>query len=111
MEDSLLAIKSFMPTTQVSVHFRSMLLRFLIAILTRHGRIEWCFKELKSTLGMNQCSFKDFAAVESWMGVVLITFYYREHQRLQRQLKNNHGLRTLRKRYPELLFQEYRCSA
>ncbi|WP_417730155.1 hypothetical protein, partial [Rosistilla oblonga] len=38
MEDSLPAIKSFLPNTQVSAHFRSMLLRFLIAILTRHGR-------------------------------------------------------------------------
>lgn len=114
-------------------------------------QIELFFKELKSTLGMNQYSFKDFEAVESWMGIVLITFCYlewtrrrkladrriddrqrkcwkharsytvrealllgiryREHQWHLRRLKTNHGLRTLRKRYTELLSTEYRCLA
>lgn len=114
-------------------------------------QIELFFKELKSTLGMSQYSFKDFEAVESWIGIVLITFCYlewtrrrklddgrisdrqrkcwkharsytarealllgirlREHQWHLRRLKTNHGLRTLRKRYTELLSQEYRCVA
>jgi hypothetical protein len=114
-------------------------------------QIELFFKELKSTLGMSQYSFKDFEAVESWIGIVLITFCYlewtrarkladrriggpqrkrwtharsytvreallvgirvREQQWLLRRLKTDHGLRTLRKRYTQLLSQEYRCSA
>ena len=44
-------------------------------------QIELFFKELKSTLGMSQYSFKDFEAVESWMGIVLITFCYLEWTR------------------------------
>lgn len=114
-------------------------------------QIELFFKELKSTLGMSQYSFKDFEAVESWIGIVMITFCYlewtrrgklakrstndqdrkrwkharsytireallvgirvREQQWHLRRLTTNHGLRTLRKRYTELLSQEYRCSA
>jgi hypothetical protein len=114
-------------------------------------QIELFFKELKSTLGMSQYSLKDFEAVESWIGVVLITFCYlewtrrrkladrrisevqrkcwrharshtvreallvgirvREQKWLLRRIKTKHGLRTLRKRYTDLLAQEYRCSA
>lgn len=114
-------------------------------------QIELFFKELKSTLGMSQYSFKSFEAVESWIGIVLITFCYLEWTRRRkltqvstnaqerkrwkharcytireallvgikvreqkwhlRRLATTHGLRTLRKRYTELLSQEYQCSA
>lgn len=114
-------------------------------------QIELFFKELKSTLGMSQYSFKNFEAVESWIGIVLITFCYlewtrrrkladrrisdqqrqcwkharsytvreallvgihlRERKWLLQRLKTDHGLRTLQKRYTELLSQEYRCAA
>lgn len=70
-------------------------------------QIELFFKELKSTLGMHQYQLQDFESVESWIGIVLITFCYLEwirqvklsddrlsaetHQRWQRQ--RSYGLR------------------
>jgi hypothetical protein len=46
-------------------------------------QIELFFKELKSTLGMHQDRFRDFAKVGSWVAVCLATFLYLEWYRSQ----------------------------
>jgi len=46
-------------------------------------QIELFFKELKSTLGMHQYRFRDFAKVGSWVAVCLATFLYLEWYRSQ----------------------------
>jgi hypothetical protein len=44
-------------------------------------QIELMFKELKSTLGFHQYQFREFAAVEGWVALVLTTFLYLEWYR------------------------------
>lgn len=46
-------------------------------------QIELFFKELKSTLGMHQYRFRDFAKVGSWVAACLATFLYLEWYRSQ----------------------------
>jgi len=46
-------------------------------------QIELFFKELKSTLGMHQYRFRDFAKVGSWVAICLATFLYLEWYRSQ----------------------------
>jgi hypothetical protein len=46
--------------------------------------IELFFKELKSTLGLDQYRFQSFAAVESWIDAALTTVLFLEHLRAQR---------------------------
>jgi Transposase DDE domain len=47
-------------------------------------QIELFFKELKSTLGLHQYRFRQFAKVESWVALCLVAFLYLEWFRLQR---------------------------
>lgn len=53
----------------------------LVELYTLRWQIELFFKELKSTLGFHQYRFRDFAKVESWVAVCLLTFLYLEWYR------------------------------
>jgi hypothetical protein len=54
-------------------------------------QIELFFKELKSTLGMHQYRFRDFAKVRSWVAICLLTFLYLEWYRCQQlRCRNRH---------------------
>jgi hypothetical protein len=46
-------------------------------------QIELFFKELKSTLGLHQYRFRDFAKVGAWVAIALATFMYLEWYRCQ----------------------------
>lgn len=55
----------------------------VVEIYDLRWQIELFFKELKSTLGMHQYRFRDFAKVGSWITVCLVTFLYLEWHRSQ----------------------------
>jgi len=55
--------------------------RQVVELYALRWQIELLFKELKSTLGLHQYQFKHFDSVESWVGLVLITFCYLEWTR------------------------------
>jgi hypothetical protein len=56
----------------------------IIELYALRWQIELFFKELKSTLGFSQYSFKDFAAVKGWVATAITTVLYLEHMRAQR---------------------------
>ena len=58
--------------------------RRVVELYSLRWQIELFFKELKSVLGMHQYSQAKFEAVESWIGIVLITFCYLEWTREQK---------------------------
>jgi hypothetical protein len=58
----------------------------LVELYVLRWQIELFFKELKSTLGLHQYRFRNFAKVESWVAMCLLTFLYLEWYRSQ-QLK------------------------
>lgn len=61
----------------------------LVELYTLRWQIELFFKELKSTLGMDQYRFQKFAAVEGWIEMAVLTMIYLETYRLdQLQQKN-----------------------
>jgi len=51
--------------------------------------IELFFKELKSTLGMDQYRFRKFKAVEGWMDLAVLTMLYLEWYRVQQLAQRN----------------------
>jgi hypothetical protein len=59
----------------------------IVELYSLRWQIELFFKELKSTLGFHQYKFKNFAAVEGWVQLAVITFLYLEWYRMQ-QLQN-----------------------
>lgn len=56
----------------------------IVELYLLRWQIELFFKELKSSLGMHQYRFRDFACVEAWVEACLITFLYLEWIRVQR---------------------------
>jgi Transposase DDE domain len=63
--------------------------RDVVELYSLRWQIELFFKELKSTLGFHQYQFQNFAAVEGWMELVLTTFLYLEHYRVQQLSRRN----------------------
>jgi hypothetical protein len=59
----------------------------IVELYSLRWQIELFFKELKGTLGFHQYKFKNFAAVEGWVQLAVITFLYLEWYRIQ-QLRN-----------------------
>lgn len=55
----------------------------VVELYALRWQIELFFKELKSTLGLHQYRFRDFAKVEAWVAVCLLTFLYLEWYRSQ----------------------------
>lgn len=55
----------------------------VIDLYSLRWQIELFFKELKSTLGFSQYSFKDFRAVEAWVNLAITTVLYLEYERIQ----------------------------
>ena len=55
----------------------------IVEIYSLRWQIELFFKELKSTLGLHQYRFRQFAKVEAWVAVCLTTFLYLEWYRSQ----------------------------
>jgi Transposase DDE domain len=53
-------------------------LRDVIELYQLRWQIELFFKELKSTLGLHHYRFKQFAKVETWVTLCLVTFVYLE---------------------------------
>jgi hypothetical protein len=58
----------------------------VVTLYDLRWQIELFFKELKSTLGLHQYRFRQFAKVESWVALCLVTFVYLEWHRA-RQLR------------------------
>ncbi len=58
--------------------------REVIELYSLRWQIELFFKELKSTLGLAQYSFKDFRAVETWVELAITTVLYLEDLRITR---------------------------
>lgn len=58
----------------------------IVELYSLRWQIELFFKELKSTLGLHQYRFRQFAKVEGWVAVCLLTFLYLEWYR-SRQLR------------------------
>ena len=61
----------------------------LVELYTLRWQIELVFKELKSTLGMDQYRFQKFAAVEGWMESAVLTMVYLESYRLDQLSQKN----------------------
>ena len=59
-------------------------LRELIELYSLRWQIELFFKELKSTLGFAQYSFRQFAAVRAWVEIAITTVLFLEHYRAER---------------------------
>jgi hypothetical protein len=55
--------------------------RMIVELYTLRWQIELFFKELKSTLGMDQYRFQKFERVERWVTMALLTFLYLEWYR------------------------------
>ncbi len=55
----------------------------IVELYALRWQIELFFKELKSTLGLHQYRFRDFAKTESWVAMALVTFLYLEWHRSQ----------------------------
>jgi hypothetical protein len=60
-----------------------MSVREVIELYSLRWQIELFFKELKSTLGLAQYSFKDFRAVKAWVDVAITTVLFLEHERIR----------------------------
>jgi Transposase DDE domain len=58
----------------------------IVELYSLRWQIELFFKELKSTLGLHQYRFRQFAKVEGWVAACLLTFLYLEWYRI-RQLR------------------------
>lgn len=56
----------------------------VIEMYSLRWQIELFFKELKSTLGFDQYSFKDFRAVETWTELAITTVLFLEDMRITR---------------------------
>jgi len=56
---------------------------------TLRWQIELFFKELKSTLGVDQYKFREFAAVEGWMELAVLTVLYLEWYRAEQLARSN----------------------
>jgi hypothetical protein len=54
----------------------------VVELYTLRWQIELFFKELKSTLGMDQYRFRQFAAIEGWVELAVLTMLYLEEHRL-----------------------------
>lgn len=65
--------------------------RQIVELYELRWQIELFFKELKSTFGMHQYRFRDFAAVETWMEVCCLAFLYLEWLRAQRLQRRDCG--------------------
>lgn len=61
----------------------------LVELYTLRWQIELFFKELKSTLGMDQYRFREFAAVEGWIELSVLTMIYLESYRLDQLNQKN----------------------
>ncbi len=61
----------------------------LVELYTLRWQIELFFKELKSTLGMDQYRFRKFTAVEGWMDLAVLTMLYLEWYRVQQLAQRN----------------------
>ena len=61
----------------------------LVELYTLRWQIELFFKELKSTLGMDQYRFQKFAAVEGWIELSVLTMIYLEEHRLDQLARKN----------------------
>jgi hypothetical protein len=58
--------------------------REVIELYSLRWQIELFFKELKSTLGFSQYSFRSFAAVNAWVEIAIATVLFLEDQRATR---------------------------
>ena len=61
----------------------------LVELYTLRWQIELFFKELKSTLGVDQYRFREFAAVEGWMELAVLTMLYLEWSRADQLARSN----------------------
>jgi Transposase DDE domain len=57
----------------------------VIEMYSLRWQIELFFKEMKSTLGFSQYSFKRFEAVKAWVEIATTTILFLEYQRAKRQ--------------------------
>jgi hypothetical protein len=64
-------------------------LREVVELYTLRWQIELFFKELKSTLGMDQYRLREFAAVEGWIELAVLTMIYLESYRLDQLERKN----------------------
>ena len=55
--------------------------RMIVELYTLRWQVELFFKELKSTLGMDQYRFRQFERVRCWVEMALVTFLYLEWYR------------------------------
>ncbi len=56
--------------------------REVLELYSLRWQIELFFKELKSTLGFGQYSFRDFRAVQAWVQLAITTVLYLEYERI-----------------------------
>lgn len=61
----------------------NMSLQEVIELYSLRWQIELFFKELKSTLGFAQYSFRDFRAVETWVEMAITTVLFLEYERIK----------------------------
>lgn len=69
----------------------------VIELYSLRWQIELFFKELKSALGFDQYSFKDFRSVETWTEMAIITVLFLEDMRISRM--NDRKLDEERRRW------------
>jgi hypothetical protein len=63
--------------------------RMIVELYTLRWQIELFFKELKSTLGMDQYRFQDFERVARWVEMALVTFLYLEWYRARQLVRRD----------------------
>jgi hypothetical protein len=63
--------------------------RMIVELYTLRWQIELFFKELKSTLGMDQYRFQDFERVARWVEMTLVTFLYLEWYRARQLVRRD----------------------
>jgi hypothetical protein len=71
-------------------------IRDIIELYSLRWQIELFFKELKSTLGLDQYQFQKFDSVEGWLELALTTFMYLEWHRLQQLRRRDLALEEQR---------------
>jgi hypothetical protein len=81
----------------------------VIELYSLRWQIELFFKELKSTLGFDQYSFKDFRAVETWTELVITTVMFLEDLRITRM--NNRRISQEKRRWWSMQRLHGLCSA
>ena len=81
----------------------------VIELYSLRWQIELFFKELKSTLGFDQYSFKDFRAVETWTELAITTVLFLEDLRITRM--NDRRLDQERRRWWAMQRLHGLCSA